>query len=176
MLKRDILKPVLPEIEPGRISDLEALIAAEGRALVEPDALRRLAALLPRNTDIVEDIAGRLRLSNKARKRLGCAASGELPSTPHALAYRVGKDCAIDRLLLAGKSVDAADISKWTAPRLPVSGGALIERGLPEGPIVAQTLRRIEDCWVEAGFPRGEEFQHIVQTALDSASKQTRDT
>ena len=49
MLQRGILKPVLPEIEPERLCDLEALIAAERDAGIEPDGLRRLSALLPRD-------------------------------------------------------------------------------------------------------------------------------
>jgi poly(A) polymerase len=43
-------------------------------------------------------------------------------------------------------------------------------RGLPEGPIIARTLRNIEDAWLQAGFPRGEEFERIVSRALASAS------
>src|SRR5207247_2608214 len=83
----------------------------------------------------------RLRLSNRTRKRVGCAAGTEVFPSPQALAYRVGTDCAVDRLLLASRIADAAAISAWKAPRLPISGGALIGRGLPEGPIVARTLR-----------------------------------
>jgi poly(A) polymerase len=45
----------------------------------------------------------------------------------------------------------------------------LIERGLTEGPVVARTLRRIEDRWVEAGFPKGAELERIVAEALASA-------
>ena len=33
----------------------------------------------------------------------------------------------------------------------------------------ARTLRRIEDRWVESGFPSGEEFERIVSAALDEA-------
>jgi poly(A) polymerase len=40
---------------------------------------------------------------------------------------------------------------------------------VPEGPLVAQTLRQIEDKWVAAGFPSGEQFQRIVDDALRSA-------
>ena len=161
---------MLPEIEPERLCDLEAVLAAEQRANVEPDALRRLAALLPRQPEVSEDIAGRLRLSNKARKRLACSASEDLSSSPRALAYRVGRDCAVDRLLLAGKSDEARTIAQWTPPRLPIGGGQLIARGLKEGPIVAQTLRRIEDRWVEAGFPTGDAFQQIVDAELGAAA------
>ncbi len=169
MLQRNILRPVLPEIETSRLPGLEALIAGERLAAIEPDALRRLAALLPRDPEVAEDVASRLRLSNKARKRVACAAGTEVLSSPHALAYRLGTDCAADRLLLAGRTDEAATISTWKPPRLPIGGGALIKRGLPEGPIVARTLRKIENSWLEAGFPTGAEFERIVSAALDSA-------
>ncbi|MEP6982758.1 MAG: CCA tRNA nucleotidyltransferase [Sphingomicrobium sp.] len=169
MLERAILKPVLPEIAPERLDDLKALIAAERTAGIDPDPLRRLAALLPRDSAIAEDVAARLRLSNKARKRLACAAGEIDDAPPHALAYRLGVECAIDRLLLAGRAREAADTAGWHAPRLPISGGQLVKRGLPQGPLVAKTLRRIEDRWVEEGFPHGETFEQIVAAALKSA-------
>jgi poly(A) polymerase len=168
MLQRNILKPVLPEIEPERLGDLEALLSAERHAGIAGDPLRRLAALLPRDPVLAEDIAVRLRLSNKARKRLACAAASDPASGPHALAYRLGTDCAVDRLLLAGRTADAAAVSQWEAPRLPISGGALIKRGLAQGPAVAQTLRRIEDRWVDEGFPAGEAFERIVRETLSA--------
>jgi len=166
MLQRNILKPVLPEIEPERLSDLEALLAAEQEAEIAPDPLRRLAALLPRDPALAEDIAARLRLSNKARKRLACAESSDPSSSPHALAYRQGTDCAVDRLLLAGRTADAAAVSRWEAPRLPIAGGSLIKRGVAQGPAVARTLRRIEDRWVDEGFPTGDAFERIVSETL----------
>ncbi|WP_051531489.1 CCA tRNA nucleotidyltransferase [Sphingomonas sp. URHD0057] len=169
MLQRGILKPVLPEIAPESLCDLEALLDSERSARVAPDPLRRLAALLPRDPALAEDIAARLRFSNKAKKRLSCAASTDLSSSPQALAYRVGSDCAIDRLLLAGQSADAAAIAGWKAPRLPIGGGELIARGLKEGPIVARTLRTIEDRWVADGFPAGEDFDRIVSDSLAGA-------
>ncbi len=169
MLARGILRPVLPEIDGKRMDGLRALIAAEQRADIEGDGLRRLAALLPANAEVAEDVAARLRLSNKARKRLACSASRDVGASPQALAYRVGLLCAVDRLLLAGRAEDASSISAWHLPRLPISGGALIGRGLAQGPIVARTLRQIEDRWVEAGFPTGDAFENIVSEALASA-------
>jgi poly(A) polymerase len=170
MLQHGILRPVLPEIASGHLSCLTSLTAAERDAAFDPVALRRLAALLPRDPAIAEDVSSRLRLSNKARRRIVCAAATELFSCPRALAYRVGIDCACDRLLLAGKTADAADIARWKAPKLPITGGALIARGLPEGPIVARTLRRIENKWVESGFPAGALFERIVSDALAKAA------
>jgi poly(A) polymerase len=169
MLQRGILVPVLPEIKTERLRDLEALIEAEARVGIAPDALRRLAALLPRDPLTAEEVAVRLRLSNKARKRAACAAGTDRFSLPGVLAYRLGPDCAVDRLLLAGMADEAAAIADWKAPRLPISGGTLISRGLPEGPIVARTLRAIEDRWVEAGFPDGQAFEQIVSESLARA-------
>jgi poly(A) polymerase len=168
MLDRAILKPVLPEIEAAALAFVKRVIAAEREAIVEPNALRRLAALLPADELLAEKIAVRLRLSNKARKRVACAAGRELGTNPQALAYRLGVDCAVDRLLLAGEPAQAAALIGWKLPRLPIGGGKLIARGVPEGPAVARTLRRIEDRWVEAGFPHGEDFERIVSDALAS--------
>jgi poly(A) polymerase len=171
MLEHGILKPILPEIEPRRVADLQALIGSEHAAAIEPEPLRRLAALLPRDPAIAEDVAVRLRLSNKARKRMACAAATGLSSSPQALAYRVGTDCAVDRLLLGGQVEAAQSLVCWKAPRLPIGGGALIAGGLREGPIVARTLRAIEDRWVEASFPKGDEFEAIVLEELARARR-----
>ena len=170
MLQHGILRPVLPEIDPGRRHDLEQLIAAERGAGIAPQALRRFASLLPRDAALAETVAARLKLSNKARKRLACAASSELAASPQALAYHVGTECAVDRLLLAGNATAANAIVTWKPPRLPISGGALMARGLPEGPIIARTLRNIEAKWVKADFPTGEDFEHIVANALAQAN------
>jgi poly(A) polymerase len=169
MLDREILKPVLPEIAAERLASLRDLIAAERAARIATDPLRRLAALLPRDAEIAGGVAARLKLSNKTRKRLACAAADDLDSTPEQLAYRRGTECAVDRLLLAGDASEAVRIAKWRPPRLPISGGALIERGLVEGPIVARTLRKIECRWLDAGFPAGAGFEAIVADALAEA-------
>jgi poly(A) polymerase len=169
MMERAILKPVVPEISAERLDDLRSLIAAEQNAGIAPDGLRRLAALLPHSAASAEAVAVRLKLSNKARKRLACAAGANADSVPEALAYRLGTDCAVDALLLSGRADEAERISRWHAPRLPIGGGLLIARGLKEGPVVARTLRKIEERWVAAGFPKGDEFETIVSEALAEA-------
>ena len=169
MLERSILKPVLPEIVAARLKGLKALIAAEQEAGIPADPLRRLASLLPRDTVVAEDIAGRLRLSNKARKRLALATGGDVSGVAQAMAYRLGNECAVDRLLLAGCPAEAKKIADWHRPRLPISGGMLIKRGLTEGPVVARTLKAIEESWIAAGFPTGDAFQRIVENALKDA-------
>lgn len=166
MIERGILKPVIPEIlspEP-----LAKLVQAEMAAGIEPEAHRRLSSLLPREPEIAADVAARLKLSNKARKRLTAAADSDIGDDIHALAYWAGQQAALDRLLLAGRSDDARRLADWTVPRLPISGGQLIKLGVTEGPLVARTLKAIERAWVKRGFPAGESWENIVagQVAL----------
>ncbi len=168
MLERDILKPVIPEIPVGAIDRLEALIRDEKAAGIAPDAVRRLAAMLPADPDLAADIAARLRFSNKAGKRLKSAVLAETDRPPRALAYRLGVEGAVDRLLLAGQVDRAAAIAGWIPPRLPIGGGALIARGLAKGPGVARMLRRIEDRWVAEDFPGGEALEKIVAEELSA--------
>jgi poly(A) polymerase len=165
MLGRGLFAPVVPEIvDAARLAEL---VEAEGSAGVPPDPLRRLSALLPTEPEVASRVAGRLKLSNKAKKRLVSAAEASLGSNPEALAYRVGTEGAVDRLLLAGKPAEARAIAGWTPPRLPIGGGQLIARGVPEGPEVARTLHRIEETWIAGGFPTGEEFELLVASILN---------
>ena len=166
MLERGILDPVLPEIEASKISGLQSLIATERAAELAPDGLRRLSALLPADALAAEKVATRLRLSNKARKRLACCADRSLSNTPQALAYWVGPQCAVDRLLLAGRAQEAASLAGWAPPRLPIGGAKLMAHGLPEGPVIARTIRAIEKRWVEDGFPTGAALDAIVADCL----------
>jgi len=169
MLDHKILRPVLPEIQESGLPRLRELVAAETQANIRASALRRLAALLPREPDTAERIAVRLKLSNKARKRLACAANPELPGNAHSLTYYLGNECAVDRLLLAGQVADAVSVADWQSPRLEIGGGQLIQRGLKPGPTVARTLQAIERRWVAAGFPRDAELDLIVSEELKSA-------
>ncbi len=168
-LERAILVPVIPEIAADAWTALQALTAAEREAKIGPDPLRRLVSLLPREQLAAGGVAARLKLSNRAKKRVACAADPDIGADPRATAYRAGVDCTVDRLLLAGRVDDARAIGRWIPPRLPVSGGALIKRGLVEGPIVSRTLRTIEDRWIAAGFPDGPDFDAIVAEALKAA-------
>ena len=166
MQRRGIFTPVLPEIIAAAGAAVAALAAAEQAAGIDPRPLRRLAAILPRDPALAEKIGARLKLSNKARKRLAAAAAPDLGQNPRALAYAIGSEGAEDRLLLAGDSAAAAAIGAWPVPRLPLTGGALIARGVPQGPAVAKTLRAIEQLWVAAGFPTGAAFDALVDAAL----------
>ena len=101
MIARGILRPVLPEI--AGADRLEALVAAEQAAGIAPAAIRRLAALLPPDSDIAASIAARLRLSKRQSKRLVAAVEPRL-DVPEVLAYELGAEEAVDRLLLQGRT------------------------------------------------------------------------
>lgn len=143
-----VLAQVLPEADAAA---LPALIAAETREGVAPDPLRRLAAILPADPAQVDQIAARLRLSAAQRKRLATAAARTGgPLDARVLAYRLGREEAIDRLLLADQPI--APLAKWEPPRFPLKGGQIVARGVTAGPEVARTLRTVEDAWIATGF------------------------
>lgn len=164
MAQLGVLAQVLPEADPAA---LPALIAAEAKAGQAPDALRRMAALLPADPPVVEQVAARLRLSIAQRKRLVAAAARsplDALRPPRAMAYELGRDEAIDRLLLAGR--DITDLSGWTVPRLPLKGGQIVARGVGAGPDVARTLRAVEARWVAEGFPDEARVMQLLDEEL----------
>ena len=160
-----VLGQVLPEADPAA---LPALIATETRVGVAPDALRRLAALLPPDPLLAETVAARLRFSAAQKKRLAVAAARRPDDADdaRALAYRLGLADACDRLLLAG--ADIAPIAGWTAPRFPLKGGAIVARGIHAGPEVARILRQVEQRWIAEGFPDARRVEHLLDEALSS--------
>jgi poly(A) polymerase len=175
MVERGILKPVLPEIGSEDVERLERLVGREAQAGAAPHPLRRLAALLPPDPDLAGAIARRLRLSNRSTRRLEAAAarSGD-GDGPELLAYRLGAEEALDRILLGDGDPGAVDLlSGWQRPRLRVGGGDLIAMGLEAGPVVARTLQAIEREWAEAGFPpEGPAQRAIARRHVDQALRE----
>ncbi|MDB5679462.1 CCA tRNA nucleotidyltransferase [Sphingomonas bacterium] len=157
MVEHGIFVPVLPEIVD--VLQLAALARREDEAGIAPDPIRRLAAILPSNAATVATIGARLKLSKLQRRRLESAAE-PVDMEPRALAYRLGTEFAVDRLLLAGDSL--GDLDGWTPPALPLSGGALVAKGLTAGPDVARTLHRVEDRWIAEGFPDAARVAEIA--------------
>lgn len=166
MVERDILKPVVPEIDAAGVKRLAALAGHETAAGIAPEPVRRLAAILPPDPAANEAVGARLKLSNTERQALASAIRADFAEGPRALAYRIGPDRAADRLLLASDEAGARDVASWVPPRLPLSGGALIGRGLSKGPDVAKALRRIEDIWIAEGFPGGDRAGQIADSVV----------
>jgi len=165
MFERGVLPVVLPECGPEQVAALRALIGEERRQGAEPAALRRLAALLPADPRAAEQVAARLRLSSAQKKRLVTdAGRTETPGDPRPLAYRLGREPAVDRLLLAGASL--APLDGWDIPELPLKGGEIVARGISAGPEVARILRAVEDRWVAEGFPGRERVDALLDEEL----------
>ncbi|NLS28503.1 CCA-adding enzyme [Sphingomonas sp. S2M10] len=172
MLARGILAPVVPEI--ATADRLAALATREARLGATPDPVRRLAALLPRDATLGDSIGARLKLSNAQRKRLILALGDGGTDNARALAYRIGREAAEDRLLLAAASDEEAvqgwsQLAGWEIPRLPMSGGALVERGLAKGPDVARALRAVEEQWIAERFPDGARVDTIADAVVAQA-------
>ena len=169
MIAQGIFAPVLPEVrDAGRLA---ALAAREEAAGVAPDSIRRLAALLPPDAAVAEDLAGRLKLSTAQRRRL-VSATGPVDAAPRALAFTLGTDAALDRLLLTGEPIDA--VRDWTPPRFPLTGGAIVARGIAAGPEVARLLKAVERRWVDEEFPDAARAEALADEAVAQALRSTR--
>lgn len=163
MAQLGVLAQILPEADPA---PLARLVATETREGLSPDPLRRLAAMLPADPPLVEQVAARLRLSAAQKKRLTQAAARTVAdqTPPRALAYALGVSGAIDRLALADRA--CADLADWTPPVFPVKGGAIVARGVSAGPAVARVLRVVEAQWVAEGFPGSDRIDTLLDTAI----------
>lgn len=157
MIDGGIFAPVLPEIEATGLARLEALLRKEREtAVAPPSPLIRLAALLPQVAVLGEQVAARLKLSNRARKRIAAALAPPPPhGSPFELAFRVGQETAIDQMLLTAGD-NAADIramADWTMPEFPIGGRDLLQLGIEPGPAVARLLGAVRERWIAEGFP-----------------------
>ena len=166
MAELGVLAVILPEADPAA---LPPLIAAETAHGVAPEALRRLAALLPADPPLAEQIAARLRLSIAQRKHLALVAArpaaGKGPEeAARPLAYKVGREAALDRLLITGS--DTAPLDGWDIPQFPLKGGMIVARGISAGPEVARILRAIEARWIAEGFPGAARIEEMLGEEL----------
>jgi poly(A) polymerase len=169
MYQQGVLGVVLPEAGDREIVAFERLVEGERAAGLPPSPIRRLAALLPAEPKVAEQVAARLRLSTAQKKRLATAADrGMPPGNPQALAYRLGRDEAIDRLLLAGE--DPSPVIGWRIPELPLKGGEIVERGVAAGPEVARILQAVERRWIAEGFPDRARVEALLAEELSSNS------
>ena len=166
MLDHGIFAPVLPEI--ASVEGLAALLSIEDA----PDAVRRLASLLPADPDKVGAVAKRLKLSKLATKRLVLAAGREEADaeSPRALAYRIGLEGARDRLMLGGHAAALALLNGWSVPVFPLTGGAIVARGIKAGPDVARLLQQTEAQWVAEGFPAPPRAERIADEVVRASA------
>lgn len=166
MIEQKILAAVLPEITDG------AALAALLRLETEPDALRRLAALLPPDPALAKGLAERLRLSNAEAARLGALL--DLPKDTdwweaRALrrsVYQRGAATVTDQLLLdqarglaAGQAAEPEEFSSalqevgnWQPKVFPLKGRDVLALDVADGPEVGRLLRLVEAWWIDEDF------------------------
>jgi poly(A) polymerase len=161
MIEAGALDRWLPE--QAGTARLSALIAREAAVQEKPDALRRLAAILPTSVDAVT-IGKRLKLSTQETLRLEIVLAREPaldlsggPRAWRAAIYRQGNGFYSDRLLLgvdgSGDWQAALALARrWTAPELPVNGADVLALGVKAGPRIGELLAAVEDWWIAGDF------------------------
>jgi poly(A) polymerase len=159
---------ILSEILPLRLSlaRLEHLVAIDTASKFPPDAILRLAALMPSDANAARALAERLKLSNAGRDRLIAATSGIKIGTAQrdaqALLYRLGAQQFKDLVFLRWAADEKTPAAQWRAlielantwrkPQFPLDGRDAMAAGVKEGPAVGKMLGDLEQWWIENDF------------------------
>jgi len=178
-----VLPHILPEAT--QFTRLKVLTWLDSRAIVrpsvQPDAIRRLGALLSADAAGIEAVGERLKLSGAQTKRLAAIVVPriEIQRSMDARAARralrkVGADEFRDLVLVAwaGERASAgraraAETAEWTRlldladnwqpVELPVRGADALELGVPRGPQVGRVLAAVERWWEDNDYRPGRE-------------------
>lgn len=164
--ERGVLAHFLAEAR--EIARLEALVAIERAQSVEPDPIRRLAALIAGGVEAANAVAGRLRLSNKECLALAGLAEGPAPSPEldgaqrRRLLYRLGPARFRGLALIAWAGAGAAPgdgawrevlaTANRPMPVFPVQGRDALKLGVGQGPEVGRLVASVEAWWIEGDF------------------------
>ena len=193
MAEDGVLAVILPEAR--RLDRLQRLIAIEQVSAIEPepDALRRLAALIDVDAKGAVALAERLRFSNAWRDRLRDLAP-PWPVNPEAdnsaqrrALYRLGagryRDLALlqaaDGLVSRDRLAELLALARdWTMPVFPLTGHDVTALGIAPGPRVGALLDAVERWWEAADFApdRGQCLQHLKELLLDAGLNSTNKT
>jgi poly(A) polymerase len=151
------------------------MAAIEASLDVPPDAIRRLASLAIMIEEDAARLAKRLRLSNAEAARLAAMAArapvidaGLGERAARGVLYRLGEAAYRDRILVSwsravGGALDEDWRSlyslpdRWRPGVMPLTGQDLIAHGVAPGPDMGETLRLLEDRWIESDFSLSRE-------------------
>lgn len=187
MAASGILSELLPYAL--QLPRLEHLVWIGAENQFAPDALLRLAALLPDDAGAARDLGERLKLSSAERARLeALAVPGEkIPaqlSAPQVrkLLYRMGPPRFRDLVLLSWAAsprggpgihwrmlLSIAD--GWERPRFPLTGHEAMAAGVAEGPEVGRVLGLVEAWWLDQDFaPDQAQLLEKLRSVIGPAS------
>jgi poly(A) polymerase len=162
---------ILPELLPFalQLPRLERLAHIDAENRFPPDALLRLAALLPDDVAVAGAVGERFRFSSADRARLeDLSGAGPLshpaPLAVRKLLYEIGAPAFKDRVRLSWAAAPTGTSAipwrmlltvaeGWRKPRFPLTGHDVMLAGVKEGPAVGKVLAAIEDWWIENDFP-----------------------
>lgn len=172
MAASGVLSRILPEARGRAVFD--RLVGVDGDHFFEPDAMVRLAALLPDEAEAARTLATRLKLSNAERDRL-VAALGPGPRIVSYLSarevrralYALGVTAFRDRVRLGwARDENPRTESQWRAlialsqgwqrPVLKLTGDQIAAAGVAPGRKIGAVMREVEAWWIDADFPDDE--------------------
>ncbi len=148
-----VLSGCLGRLLPGASSDaFPALMEFEASAGVSPDPVRRLAVMGG------EGVVRNLRLSKTVVRNLDLIRNAAVSkSDPVELAYRLGREIALDAVLVRSALLGVplppdlkAGLDKGSGAKFPLSARDL--SGSFSGPELGRRLRRLEAAWIDSGY------------------------
>ena len=163
----------------AKIWDAPAFVGRVARLKEVAPSLASPVALAALFDDGGDGVGARLRLSNAEKAIRSNALKGAAKITPdlsdqalRELIYRHGKDIFQDAVAIAYAREDigradydrfAGFVDQWTPPAFPVSGRHIVDAGVAPGPAVAKILARVEQQWIDEGFPDAPRAEAIVR-------------
>ena len=168
MAATSVLSSILPFVK--SLARFEGLLTIETEQLYENDCELRLAALIPEDVAVAEQMAERLRLSNALKDRLVEAVgksprivSWMSPREARRAVYALGVKTFTDRIKLAWAGAERSSTTpqwrgllalaeSWTPPPFPLTGEDVLKAGVPKGPMVGEVMREVEIWWIDQDF------------------------
>ena len=182
---------ILSEVLPGELNivRLERLVAIDGTNFFQPDAILRLAALLPDRAAAAHEITDRWKLSNADRDRLADIAGNTDKIVSYLsikevrkLLYKLEIARFKDRVLLKwAEDPKETNFIQWRAllamadawqrPKFPLDGGNVMAAGVPQGPLIGKILAEVEEWWIDSDFiddefSLAERLKAVVQATI----------
>lgn len=168
MEKCGIWPVILPEIADDWFERLVDLIAREESVHAAPNALLRLAAVLPLDPLLADQVAARLRLSKAQRLALARFATPwpQSGSARQIAAQVQPEELTAPWLLLRAPDAMLAEgwmsLAGWRVPDFPMGGRDIIALGIQAGPQVAKALGEVRRRWIVEDFPKGARLAEIA--------------